>query len=279
MNITRLTVYPVKSFKGIDLEQATLTAEGFAWDRRWMLANEQGEFVTQRQVPALALISVALTESALVLSHPEAGSIEIALEEPRGPLCEVVVWGDVCKAVEEPDDVNQWLVSALGEALAGVHLVRFASDFKRPARALDGSTAPVHFADGYPLTIGSTGSLAALNEALESRGQAPVPMERFRPNIVLDCPTPWAENDWALIATRDDTIRLAPCKPCQRCRIVTVDQQSADIPAPGEPLATLVKLNTQPTRKGAYFGQNVTISKGQGATLSLGDEFRVCETR
>ncbi|WP_447895434.1 MOSC domain-containing protein [Vreelandella sp. GE22] len=279
MKITKLTVYPVKSFKGIDLEQATLTRQGLAWDRHWMLVNEQQSFVTQREIPALALISVALTEHALVLSHPEAGSIEISLERPQSPLRVVTVWGDACKALPESEDVTRWLVSAVGEQAAGVRLMRFATEFERPARAIDGATAPTYFADGYPLTIGTTGSLDALNEALRENQQTPVPMERFRPNIVIDCPTPWAENAWRTLSTANDVIHLSPCKPCQRCKIVTTDQQTGQIPVPGEPLATLVKLKTQPALKGAYFCQNVTIAQGLGATLALGDEVRVIDER
>lgn len=274
MNITQLTVYPVKSLKGIDVTQSDIYAHGLAWDRRWMLVDAQQRFVTQRQLPALATISVALTSDALVLSHPSVDPIAISLEEPKGNLRIVKVWDDHCKALPEREEVSRWLESVLGEQARGISMVRFAAEFTRAVEAdfLAGGEAHTYFADGYPFLITTTASLDALNQALIAEGQAPIPMNRFRPNIVIECADAWAEDRWATLASEQGDYVLTLRKPCQRCKITTVDQQTAAIPAPGEPLRTLLALNTQPYLKGAYFGQNATLTAGHGNVIRVGDE-------
>ncbi|WP_249976004.1 MOSC domain-containing protein [Vreelandella olivaria] len=272
MKITQLCIYPVKSLQGISVTQSDIYAHGLAWDRRWMLVDAQQRFVTQRQLPALATIEVALTEQALVLTHPNAASISISLKEPKGNLRLVKVWNDHCKALPESEEVTHWLEAALGEPARGISLVRFATDFPRAVEAdfLAGDKANTYFADGYPFLVTTTGSLQALNQALIAGGQSPVPMNRFRPNIVIECDEAWAENSWSMLG--DQQFQLALRKPCQRCKITTIDQQTALIPAPGEPLKTLLALNTFPNLKGAHFGQNATLAQGDGATIRMGSE-------
>lgn len=274
MKITQLTVYPVKSLKGIDVTRSEIYTHGLAWDRRWMLVDAQQRFVTQRQLPALATISVALTPDALVLSHPNVAPIAISLAEPKGNLRVVKVWDDHCKALPEGDEVSRWLESALGEQAQGISMVRFAAEFTRAVEAdfLVGGEAHTYFADGYPFLITTTASLDALNQALIAEEQAPIPMNRFRPNIVIECTDAWAEDRWTTLASDQGNYELTLRKPCQRCKITTVDQQTAAIPAPGEPLRTLLALNTQPHLKGAYFGQNATLTTGHGNVIRVGDE-------
>ncbi|MCC5901001.1 MAG: MOSC N-terminal beta barrel domain-containing protein [Halomonas sp.] len=274
MKITQLVVYPVKSLKGISVTQSDIHAHGLAWDRRWMLVDAQQRFVTQRQLPELATIAVELTDQALVLSHPNVDPIAIPLEEPQGNLRLVKVWADHCKALPESEEVSRWLVAALGEQVQGISLVRFATEFPRAVEEvfLAGGEAHTYFSDGYPFLITTTGSLAALNQALVAGGHSPIPMNRFRPNIVLECDDAWAENRWKTLTAYQGGYELTLRKPCQRCKITTVDQQTAEIPAPGEPLKTLLALNTQPHLKGAHFGQNATLTSGQGGTIRVGDE-------
>ncbi|QPI65120.1 MOSC domain-containing protein [Vreelandella venusta] len=273
MNITQLIVYPVKSLKGIDVTQSELNGHGLAWDRRWMLVDAQQRFVTQRQLPQLATIAVELTDQALVLSHPNVDPIAIPLADPQGNLRLVKVWNDHCKAMPESEDVSHWLVAALGEQAQGISLVRFASEFTRPVEEdfLAGGEAHTYFSDGYPFLITTTGSLDALNKALVANGQSPVPMNRFRPNIVVECESAWAEDQWATLAGQSG-YELTLRKPCQRCKITTVDQQTGTVPQQAEPLKTLLSLNTQPHLKGAHFGQNATLTTGQGSTIRVGDE-------
>ncbi len=274
LSIAELNIYPVKSLQGIRLSQAELTPTGLAWDRRWMLVDTQQRFVTQRQLPALATVGVALTHDALVLSHPDTAPISVPLQEPEGNLRIVQVWNDHCKAWPESDAVTQWLEAALGEPAKGLQLVRFATRFERSVEAefLEGDQAHTHFADGYPFLITSTGSLGALNAALKANGSKPVPMARFRPNIVVETPNAWAEDTWQTLEARSGAFGFTLRKPCKRCKITTVDQETAGIPDPAEPLKTLIGLKTQPALKGGYFGQNATLGSGEGGTLRLGDE-------
>ncbi|MFB9867148.1 MOSC domain-containing protein [Vreelandella sulfidaeris] len=273
MQITQLTIYPVKSLKGINVDQSIVHEHGLAWDRRWMLVDAQQRFVTQRQLPALATVEVALTDKYLVLSHPSVESLHIPLAEPAGNLRIVRVWNDDCKALPESGEVTQWLENALGEQAQGLSLVRFATDFPRAVEQdfLDGGAAHTYFSDAYPFLITTTASLDALNQALVAAGNTPVPMNRFRPNMVVESSEAWAEDRWATLSEQQGAFQLALRKPCQRCKITTIDQLSATMPAPAEPLKTLLALNTQPTLKGAHFGQNATLLAGAGGVIRVGD--------
>ena len=272
MKITQLNIYPVKSLKGISVNQSVLEEHGLAWDRRWMLVDAQQRFVTQRQLPALATIEVALTDEHLMLSHPNVSPLNIPLTEPAGNLRLVSVWNDHCKALPESEEVSRWLVDALGEQAQGLSLVRFASEFKRAVEAdfLDGGAAHTYFADGYPFLITTTGSLDTLNRALLDSGQSAVPMNRFRPNIVIASDQAWAEDRWSSLSEQNGAFQLALRKPCQRCKITTIDQQTAAVPEPAEPLKTLLALNTQPALKGAHFGQNATLLSGVESIIRVG---------
>lgn len=272
MNISELNVYPVKSLQGITLEHTQLHEHGLAWDRRWMLVDGRQRFVTQRQIPALATVGVALSDDALVLSHPNVEPLAVPLAEPEGNLRLVSVWDDHCKALPESTEVSRWLEAALGASASGLSLVRFATDFQRSVEEdfLAGGAAHTYFADGYPFLLTTTGSLAALNEALVAGGHEPVPMSRFRPNVVVESDTPWAEDRWETLAESTGAFQFALRKPCQRCKITTIDQQTAVIQEPAEPLKTLLALNTQPALKGAHFGQNATLLKGDGAVIRVG---------
>jgi uncharacterized protein YcbX len=183
--------------------------------------------------------------------------------------------------LDEGDGAANWLAEALAKSLpepqreAGrLRLVRLPHEQRRwveteflpPAERGVVHTA---FADGYPLLITSDASLAALNQRLEAKGEAPVPMERFRPNLVVSGGDPFAERDWASLA--GPGYRLGLRKPCKRCKIITLDQRSGEAPSAKEPLKTLVEMDTQPGWKGAFFGQNAVVEQGVGAILRVGD--------
>lgn len=269
MRIDQLYCYPVKSLKGMVLSQAQVFAHGLAWDRRWMWVDKHQRFVTQRQLPMLATVDVALTDEALVLSHPNVAPCYVPLAPPTGNLRVVRVWSDDCKALPESNDVGRWLEAALGEAGAGLTLMRFATEFTRP---VEEGAAHTYFADGYPFLITNTASLDALNEALIANGEAPVPMNRFRPNIVVHHTAAWEEDRWQRMT--DGEVEFTLRKPCQRCKITTIDQHSAEIFEAKQPLKTLLELNTQPHLKGAHFGQNATLNAGEGKTLRVGDSLQ-----
>lgn len=274
MRISQLAIYPVKSLSGIALDDAWLTAEGLARDRRWMVVDDVGRFVTQRQLPAMARIRVAFQDDALVLSHPDAKPLCVPLAAREQERLSVYVWEDRCDALDEGAEARDWLAAVLGDLRGSrLRLVRMAPEHRRrvePHFLAPGEQAHTGFADGYPVLVASTASLAELNRRLAAKGLAPVPMSRFRPNVVIEGSEPFAEDGWRELAAADGRWRLGLRKPYQRCKITTVDQQSGEIPVPGEPLRTLVEMNSR-LAPGGYFGQNAILLAGEGETLSVGD--------
>ncbi len=274
MKITQLVIYPVKSLGGIALDDACLTAEGLARDRRWMVVDDVGRFVTQRQMPAMATIRVSVESEALVLSHPGVEPLCVPLAARGLTRRSVTVWEDRCDALDEGPEARAWLRAVLGDLRgSGLSLVRFATDHRRrvePHSLASGEEAHTGFADGFPFLVSSTATLAELNRRLLAKGLEPVPMSRFRPNIVVETAAPLAEDDWCELAAADGRWRLGLRKPCQRCKIITVDQRSGVIALAGEPLRTLVEMNAR-LAPGGYFGQNAILLAGDGARLSVGD--------
>ncbi len=274
MKITQLVIYPVKSLGGIALDDACLTAEGLARDRRWMVVDDVGRFVTQRQLPAMATIRVSVESEALVLSHPGVEPLCVPLAARGLTRRSVTVWEDRCDALDEGPEARAWLRAVLGDLRGSdLSLVRFATDHRRrvePHSLAPGEEAHTGFADGFPFLVSSTATLAELNRRLLAKGLEPVPMSRFRPNIVVETAAPLAEDDWCELAAADGRWRLGLRKPCQRCKITTVDQRSGVIALAGEPLRTLVEMNAR-LAPGGYFGQNAILLAGDGARLSVGD--------
>ncbi len=274
MKISGIHLYPVKSLSGITLERAVLGERGIAHDRNWMVVDDVGRFVTQRQMPAMARIAVRLESDRLLLEHPEVAPLAIELARSDQPSLTAYVWEDACRALDEGPEAAQWLNSVLGDWKgSGLRLVRFAPDERRAVEPFyqQGENAHTAFADGYPFLIASEASLAALNQVLQRKGLAPLPMNRFRPNIVVEGAAPFAEDGWRELASFEGSYRFGIRKPCQRCKITTVDQSSGSIAIPGEPLKTLIEMQTQPFRPGAYFGQNATLLEGRDQFISVGD--------
>jgi uncharacterized protein len=275
MKIAQLNVYPVKSLAGIRLERATLGTRGLAFDRNWMVVDQVGRFVTQRQLPGMARVTVRLDSDWLVLEHPEAEPLAIELARRDQPRLTAYVWDDTCQALDEGEEAAAWLTRVLGDLRgSSLRLVRFDDQHLRPVepRYLQGEEAHTAFADGYPFLIASQASLDALNQRLEDKGLVSLPMNRFRPNIVVEGSQAFAEDGWHELAARNGAYRFGLRKPCQRCKITTIDQASGCIDVPGEPLRTLVEMKTQPLRPGAYFGQNATLLRGEECVLTIGDE-------
>ncbi|QTP58436.1 MOSC domain-containing protein [Billgrantia antri] len=274
VKIAELNVYPVKSLSGISLERATLGVHGLAYDRHWMVVDQVGRFVTQRQIPGMARITVRLEDDWLVLEHPEAQPLAIALARHDGPRLTAYVWDDACQALDEGEEASRWLTAVLGDLRgSALRLVRFDDDHQRPvaARYLQGEAAHTAFADGFPYLIASRASLDALNHELQQKGLVPLPMNRFRPNIVVEGASAFAEDGWREVTASEGHYRFGLRKPCQRCKITTIDQANGIIDVPGEPLQTLIQMKTQPLRPGAYFGQNATLLDGAEQRLAVGD--------
>ncbi len=273
--VSSLHIYPVKSLQGIDLRDTILTNQGLAFDRQWMLVDATGTFVTQRQIPSLASIGVRLSAEYLVLERAGLLPLSIPLAPIPAKRCEVKVWRDTCVACDEGDIAAHWLTQAVGQWQGSdLRLVRFAPEGVRPVDPayMDGDSADTAFSDGYPFLIVSEASLAALNVQLLANGVEAVPMARFRPNIVLSGMEAFGENDCKTLSAADASYRFAIRKPCQRCKTITVDQRTGVIVDLKEPLRTLLTMNPYPHLTGAYFGQNATLTTGNGVVINVGDQ-------
>lgn len=257
-----MRLYPVKSCRGIAVAEAAVTAAGLEHDREWMVVTPQGRFLTQREEPRLALVATALGPQALTLASGDAGSIPVRLDH-RGETREVTVWRDRCVGLDQGDEVARWLTELLGRA---VRLVRFDAGQRRASDPAwtGGLDAQNRFSDGFALLAISLASLADLN----SRLSRPLPMDRFRPNLVLDGLPPYGED--ALGDLLAGGLRLRRVKPCTRCSITTTDQQTGAVDG-DEPLATLRAYRWDPALRGVAFGQNLIVVAGAGARLRVGD--------
>lgn len=270
VQLTGLYVYPVKSMKGIALREAVLTAKGLQHDRGWMVVRPGGRFVTQREEPRLTLIRTQLEEDGVRLSREGCGSVVLPFERRGGKPVRTRVWKDDCEAEDEGDEAADWLVAAIGSE-EPLRLVRMAAGFQRPQNpaARFGSGTTVDFADAAPLLVTNEASLDALNRELEAQGHAAVPMNRFRPNLVLRGLPAFAEHGTAIL--RGDSWEIALVDYCERCMVPTVDQDTAQRDPAREPYMTLRRINPAPGPKPAPgFGVNAMVASGSGSRLSLG---------
>jgi len=275
--ISQLNIYPIKSMHGISINEAELTIRGLNYDRNWMIMDEDGLFLTQRNLPALAAITVELSEVGLILQSPSGDVFSVPVNGSRQHEVSVEVWGDLCKAFDEGDEVSEWLTEKFGKFKGkDLRLVRFNNYFEREVDPdyLKGEKSHTAFADGFPFLITSESSLNRLNERLIENGSEPVPMDRFRPNIVLTGFDAFLENNMDELFSADGRYRLGIRKPCKRCKVTTVDQDSGTIAEPKEPLRTLTEMNTVPGLHGAYFGQNATLLSGENNTIKVGDKIQ-----
>ena len=264
--LTALNVYPVKSCRGIALEAARLSDTGLADDRHWMMVRPNGRFVTQRELPRLALIATAVDGAGLRLDAPGMPSLVVS-RDLAGETRVITVWRFSGGGIDCGDAAARWCTTFLDTPL---RLVRFHPGQSRVCSPewTQGLRALTEFADGYPVLIISHASLADLN----SRLQKPLPMRRFRPNVVIDGVEAYDEDRIHEISTAEVTLRIV--KPCTRCAITTTDQDSGVVDGI-EPLATLKRYRFDRELGGACFGQNAIIVRGAGATLRVGDEFQV----
>jgi hypothetical protein len=264
--IAALYSYPLKSARGIERSEATLSSAGLADDRLWMVVDPQGRFLTQRELPRLALLAPTLSEEALVLRCGEAPALSVARGQ-RGTACRVSIWNDQCAAFDEGDTAAEWLARLLGRPC---RLVRFdAAEPRLSNRAWTGPLeAENRFTDGFPLLVLGSASLEDLNARLA----APLPVNRFRPNLLLEGLAAYAED-------RIDELHCGPIclkivKPCTRCRITTTNQDRGE-PEGEEPLRTLKSYRYDPDLRGVCFGQNVIVASGAGETLRRGQQFAI----
>jgi uncharacterized protein YcbX len=264
-------VHPVKAFRGLTPREAAVEPWGLAGDRRWALIDDGGKVVTQRQQPRLAQAAAELLPGGgLRLSAPGLQPLEVAVPQPAGTVT-TDVFGDTVEGVLAGPAAHAWCSALLGSGARLVHLDDPAT--RRPVDpgyALPGET--VSFADGFPLLLTTVASLEALN-ALIAQGrhahEGPLPMNRFRPNVVVAGTEPWAEDGWSRIAVGDVAFRVA--KPCGRCVVTTTDQRSGE--RGREPLHTLGRHRRIDGR--LLFGQNL-VPLGTG-TIRVGDPVTVLQ--
>ncbi len=274
LEITELKIYPVKSLAGISLPKVEILDTGLKYDRHWMVVTEGGEFVTQRKIAEMALITTALSSSELILSAKGMGDLHIPLAENlSGELREIVIHRKPAIGISEGLEASVWLTSVLGDSVGQrLLLVRFPSDYKRPVdpEFLGSENATTHFADAYPLLVTTEESLVNLNQRLVSKGKLPVEMDRFRPNIVIKGGAEGFFEDQIKTLQfgeldTDPVIQFA--KPCSRCSVTTIDQQTSLVPERGEPLTTLATFRKM--SGGVMFGQNAIVVSGVGSILAL----------
>ena len=289
--IAALWVFPIKSCAGISVQQAVLTSTGLAHDRAWMVVDSEGEMVTQRELPRMALIQPELVEanghvSELVLHAQGMAAFHLAVAAvPTASPCQVRVWNDEVPAFDMGPAVAQWLTDFLGDNLGSLRLVRFDAKHQRLSSPqwTQGESAFNQFSDGFPVLVTSTASLDELNTRLQAKGEAAVDVRRFRANVVLgDSDAPHAlevmPHDEDRIGTltihtqadaQRESAQLKPVKPCPRCPIPNIDPDSAQThPAVNDALQA---YRQDPRVNGALtFGMNCMSTAGVGHVLRVG---------
>lgn len=267
IRITALNVYPVKGCRGIAVDSARVAATGFEHDREWLITRADGRFMTQRENPRLALIETALVQmaggEALRLRVPGGADLTVS-SSAQGREIEVTCWKDRCAAFDAGEEAADFITSYLG---APMRLVRFDARRKRPSNPqwTPGVEALNQFSDGFPWLLISEASLEDLNARLTHK----LPMNRFRPNIVVSGLAPFGEDQ--LHDLTGDGVRLRRAKPCMRCIVTTTDQATGTRDG-DEPLRTLAKFRFDRELKGVGFGQNMILIDGLGAQLRVGQE-------
>ncbi len=298
MNISKINIYPIKSLKGISLTESTVEPRGLRFDRRWLLLDSEGKFLTQREIPKMATVAVAIDVDGdgIIVSADGQSSMKI---EPlaNGGRSTVTVWGSQSEAIAYGGETDEWFSDALG---AKVQLVYMPDDAGRPVNPIFAKNGEkVSFADGYPLLVIGDASLEDLNSRLERRhpagslsdeeaGKVPafrLPMNRFRPNIVVSGSDAFAEDGWSKIRVGDVVFRST--KLCARCVMTTVDRPGVSLTVKSR-LKTLAEYRKAkmviPDRFERFgmnendvcFGQNL-VPENAGVSIKVGDAVEVVE--
>ncbi len=253
ITLSALMYYPIKACRGFDVQESNVERMGLEHDRRMMVVTSEGEFLTQREYPKLALITPTLNNGSVTLSAPNFDSIQIWIQKSGAPA-PVNIWESKnVKAIDQGDESAQWLSDWLGTSVRLVHIADGIQRKLNPGYAVNADDH-TGFADGYPILIISEASLQDLNSKLDS----PLPMNRFRPNIVLKGCEPFAEDIWKRIKIGDNEMALV--KPCARCVVTTIDKDT--LAKNKEPLKTLNSYRKH--ELGAIFGMNaIPLNEGR----------------
>jgi uncharacterized protein len=266
MKLSEINIYPIKSLKGISLSEWVVERRGLRHDREWMLVDVDGQFMTQREHPKMALIETSVNGTGLRVRFSDR-ELSVPSAPEKGPV-EVGIWEGPVAAAMFGDEVNGWFSEVLE---FDCRLVTMPETTRRRVEreyAVDPEKDHVSFADGYPFLLIGEGSLAELNSRLAS----PVPMNRFRPNLVVSGSDAFAEDEWRRIGIGDTIFHVV--KPCARCVLTTVDQATG-VKDGKEPLKTLASFRTVDGK--VLFGQNL-IAENPGSVVRVGDEIEVLES-
>ena len=254
MRLRELHIYPLKSGAGIAREEAYLEARGLKGDRRWLVVDDNGRFLSARTHPHMLLIKAIPDAEGLILSAPHAGKIKISFDGSNPTLGPVSIWKDTCNAFYLSQEADRWLSEVLATPC---HLVYMSDEIERSVNKAEARPGDlVSFADAYPLLLTTESSLADLNNRLTT----PISMQRFRPNLVVDGLEAFTEDRWQHLRIGD--LEFECCSPCTRCVLTTVDPQTGNKDPQGEPLKTLrtYRQNDQ----GILFGINL-IPRSHGS--------------
>ena len=267
--IAQLFIYPIKSCGAIELKEAVLTDTGLDLDRAWMVVDENGAFLTQREEPRMTLIQPTLTSFDLIVKAPGMSSLKLAIDEVAEPVT-VTVWDDTVKAFDMGDEAAYWFSDFLNQT---VRLVRFDPEQKRLSsmewtKGLEGKNG---FSDAFAVLVTSVASLKVLNDKLTAAGERTVSMQNFRPNVVLTGIDAYDEDrlDTLNIQTKEAVVQLKHVKPCARCTIPDVDLQNGK---QGTAVADMLQTyRANQLMDGAVtLGMNAIVLAGEGATLRVG---------
>ena len=267
LKLSEIWIYPIKSLGGISLESAIVERRGLQYDRRWMLVDEQGVFLTQRKHKIMALLQVRLTENGFKVMHKIKDISPVYIPFDAQPLeyLKVKVWNDECEAFTINNDINHWFSDVLGISCKLVYMPDNSYRQVDIRYAKEGDI--VNFADGYPMLIIGQTALDKLNGKLAEA----IPMNRFRPNLVYTGGQANEEDTWKEF--KIGNIVFLGVKPCARCVVTTINQDSGE--AGTEPLKTLATYRKK--GKKILFGQNV-ISHAFGDTIQVGEPIEIVKS-
>jgi uncharacterized protein YcbX len=276
ISISQLYLYPVKSLRGMAVQEARLRPTGFQWDRHWMIIKPDGGFISQRQFPKMILIHTHLTEDALVLSKLGMNTLCIPLRYPPSPseYFTAKIWKDNCQVIDEGEQASQWLTQAIGTPKP-VRLVRMLEQYQRPQSKahLLGKHTHTLFADAAPYLITNELSLHIINQALQDIAHQPVTMANFRPNIAITGLAAFYEHRIkSLFGQGKHHYRFQLCYPCQRCVVPTINTETGIRHPEQQPFHLLTQLNPMPDNpKAPAFGENAILSEGENSIIRVGD--------
>lgn len=259
IKLSQINIYPVKSLAGITLSCSPLDAMGLRHDRRWMLVTPAGRFITQRTHPQMALIQPRLSDGILTLTRHGMRDQVVPDAVHSSTTMQVEIWSDRVNALHLSEEADAWLSQAIDAPCRLVYIAD--NEIRQCDREYAEEGDHTGFADGFPLLLISQASLDDLNGRL----QQPLPMRRFRPNLVVSGCAPYAEDGWRELRIGDIILRVV--KPCSRCVITTIDPERG-VKGQGEPLRTLATYRMRDNQ--VYFGQNLIHQQQGGLSLNQG---------